>query len=451
MASCKVTHWRKTMQLPSSQKIRKQFARLLQALPAEWKKFLYELKAFHHGGKIQTPEELMRLIFLYCGVDLSTKLVAAELTLSEGEKLTGEAVRQRLIKSLAFMKEILRKLLNMNDISAVSEGLRFLSPDGTELANRYRLHLLIDLFTLQFVDAQVGSKKKGESLKNFQFRRGDVVAPDQGYCSYAGILRTVLEEQADVLMRWKHDLLLYSADEKQEALDLCDILKDQEAGTISSFRVVVKYSKSSRIKDKRQVKGWLYAYKMTEEQAKKSDRKVTKAHKRKNRKLSPRTIFLSQFVLVFTTLPPEILDPASALEVYRCRWQIELAIKRLKGLIELSKFRIISDGPLAEVYIYGKLIYLLLIDKMMRSSFGESLLPLAPTKRKLTPSGPYQLIKKALDSSLIDMTLWRKESFQDALEVLMERPRKRQLQTLPPRVIAFQALFKALEERGEAA
>ncbi len=434
------------MQLPSTRKIAKQFQQLLQALPKEWREFAVELKAFHHSNKIETVEELVWVLLLYCGVDLSTKVVAAQLTLSGGEKITGEAVRQRLIKSLEFVRFLLRNMLNINDISLGPVGLRFLSPDGTELAERYRLHLLLNLFTLELVDAQVGGKEKGESLKNFRFRAGDVVVPDQGYCSYAGVFKTVLEDQANVLMRWKHDLLLYSADEKQEALNLCELLKDLQEGTILTLSVVVKYSETSKNKDKRRVKGWLHAYRMTQEQAAKSERKVTKSHRRKNRKLSDKTVFLSQFILVFTTLSPEVLDPASALEVYRCRWQIELAIKRLKSLIDLNKFRTVSGGPLAEVYIYGKLIYLLLVDQIMRSSFDQESLLLTPSRRKLTPSGPYLLIKKALDSSLIDMTLWRKEAFADALSVLMERPRRRKLQTLPPRVIAFQQLFRDLEE-----
>jgi IS4 transposase len=44
---------------------------------------------------------------------------------------------------------------------------------------------------------------------------------------------------------------------------------------------------------------------------------------------------LSRYLLVLTNLEPDVWTGLQVLELYRCRWQIELAFKRLKGLLKL--------------------------------------------------------------------------------------------------------------------
>jgi hypothetical protein len=48
-----------------------EFAQCLQAFPPEWEALRRELGAFTYAGKIPSPQELLRTIFLYCGPDQS--------------------------------------------------------------------------------------------------------------------------------------------------------------------------------------------------------------------------------------------------------------------------------------------------------------------------------------------------------------------------------------------
>ena len=59
----------------------KQFEELLRELPEDLRELAREFKAFARSRKISTPEELLRLVFLYCGVDGSLREVAGIVTL----------------------------------------------------------------------------------------------------------------------------------------------------------------------------------------------------------------------------------------------------------------------------------------------------------------------------------------------------------------------------------
>jgi len=168
------------------------------------------------------------------------------------------------------------------------------------------------------------------------------------------VLDTVCTRRADVIVRWNHQLPLYEPQEKSRAIDFCAELKSQQPGTLRSFSVIAEYVKKRKNKDKRELGGLLHVSRMTAKEAQAASRKVRRTHQKKQRKLSEKTRFLRQFVLVFTSLSSAVLSGETVLALYRCRWQIELAIKRMKSLINLNKLRAHRGSTLAEVYLYEK-------------------------------------------------------------------------------------------------
>lgn len=71
-----------------------EFEPLVHALPADWEDMMRDLGAFTYAGKIQTPAELLRALFLYGGPDQSLREVAGTLTL-HAERMTDQAVWKR--------------------------------------------------------------------------------------------------------------------------------------------------------------------------------------------------------------------------------------------------------------------------------------------------------------------------------------------------------------------
>ena len=56
------------------------FADLLQDLPPEVAALARKHKAFVRAKKVKTPEELLRLVLLYCGLDQPLRTVAGTFT-----------------------------------------------------------------------------------------------------------------------------------------------------------------------------------------------------------------------------------------------------------------------------------------------------------------------------------------------------------------------------------
>ena len=51
--------------------VEQEFEQFLYALPADWEDMMRNLGAFTYAGKIQSPQELLRALFLYGGPDQS--------------------------------------------------------------------------------------------------------------------------------------------------------------------------------------------------------------------------------------------------------------------------------------------------------------------------------------------------------------------------------------------
>lgn len=429
--------------------VEQEFEQFLHALPADWEVMMRNLGAFTYAGKIRSPQELLRALFLYGGPDQSLREVAGTLTL-HAERITDQAVWKRLQRCAPFLKALVQQML-LEDLPAVPQHLRFLACDGTTVqrpgatSSDYRLHLVINVVTLCMHEIQLTETKQGESLKHYRLQAGDVIVGDQGYCSYSGILDTVCQHKADVIVRWNHQLALYDPHDTTRTIDFCTALKRQAPDTIVSVPVVLKYAETSKTKDTRALRGALHVYRMPDKAAQAARKKVHRKHQKKQRKLSAKTIFLRQFVLVFTSLSSQVLSGATVLAIYRCRWQIELAIKKMKSLISIDKLRTKHRSKLAEVYLYSKIIYLLLVEHHMRTTFGDAWGCL-DQERQGTWWRLYKLLKARLDALVIAQWAWSPARVQEGLHVMMERPRKRKLQCLPSRVVVLQHSPAAFSE-----
>ncbi len=102
----------------------------------------------------------------------------------------------------------------------------------------------------------------------------------------------------------------------------------------------------------------------TEQQHKRLRRKAS----RKGSKTDPRTLRSAGFMMLLTSLPPERAAAAEVVRLYRMRWQVELAFKRLKSLGRFDALPA-SDPRLARTWLLAHLIAAVLIE----TSLGEDL------------------------------------------------------------------------------
>lgn len=72
----------------------------------------------------------------------------------------------------------------------------------------------------------------------------------------------------------------------------------------------------------------------------------------------------AEFVMLLTSLPRRSFPAAKLLALYRLRWQIEIAFKRLKSLVGLDAL-LAKDAALARAAICAKLIVALLTEDLL--------------------------------------------------------------------------------------
>ena len=124
-----------------------------------------------------------------------------------------------------------------------------------------------------------------------------------------------------------------------QPLELGATLKRQHANTLRTLEVVIHSASGVD-----EVRGWVHAHPVSAEQANRARQQCRQRHKTGVPKAA--ALFLAGWVLVFTTLAPAVLSAQTIMALYRCRWQVELAIKRWKSVLAMDALRAKAQSPL---------------------------------------------------------------------------------------------------------
>jgi len=120
--------------------------------------------------------------------------------------ITDQAVAERLRACGPWVKALSRRMLPMSAVDTLPKGLRFVVIDASSLqapgatGTDHRLHIAMDLITLQCVEVLVSDVHMGETLKHCTLGAGDVAVADRGYAHAQG-LREVVQQGAEVIVR----------------------------------------------------------------------------------------------------------------------------------------------------------------------------------------------------------------------------------------------------------
>jgi hypothetical protein len=88
--------------------------------------------------------------------------------------------------------------------------------------------------------------------------------------------------------------------------------------------------------DGRQVAARLCAVRKSPEQARRTRAKIQRKAQRNSVPVKPATLEYADFVVVLATVAASEMSLSLVLEFYRARWQVELAFKRLKSLLQMG-------------------------------------------------------------------------------------------------------------------
>lgn len=405
------------------------FDSFLQELPADYRELAIEFKAFTRSRKIKTPAQLMQVVMSYCGLDAVLRETAGQFTLLE-ERLTDTAIHQRLKACVPWVKALLGRLMGEAAHPLLEGHLRFIIVDGSTVqgpgatGTQYRLHLAIDLVRLDWAYSLVTDEHTGERLTHYPLQDGDVVIADRGYNAVDQWLELADRGVALVIRYNPHGLKLYTAEGKPVELER--LVKETTA-------IDLCLPVQVRNQHRAFLKGYLHARRLPPAQAAEARRRARAAAKKAGRQIQARTLALAGWVLIWTTLPPAVLPTATVMGLYRLRWQVELAIKRLKSILNIDQLRAKKNSALADLYLHGKLLYAWVVEKRLRRRGGHDR-PRLDQPRRATPWRLVKLVQRELTEAIQAAGQWNLSRWSAALQVMQERPRRRTLQTVPERV-----------------
>lgn len=333
------------------------FEQLLSVLPEGWETKAKELGALCRGRKIKRAEDLLRLIFIYMSEGKSFSGTAALLNLSEICSMTKKAVFTRFQKCGAWLQWLCEHIYRNNEMIGTPpewlEERKVYLVDASDEAvygsnkTDYRLHYAIGLFDLSMKEMVLTDIKTGEKISNFhRFGEKDIVIGDRAYCSKQGIAY-LLSNKSDFLFRYKTNFFqLYN--HRRRKVNLLEYFKGMKAGESGEVTLYYEYERRYlplRFCVKRKTKE-------AEEKGLISLQK-TKMRKYGNKELSAAQIAYNRYIILVTSI--EKTEPELLLDLYRQRWHIELAFKRLKSIFKYHEIPVHREQS-ARAWFYGKLL-----------------------------------------------------------------------------------------------
>jgi hypothetical protein len=311
---------------------------------------------------------LLRLALVRGPGGLSVDQTAAWAEMAGVASLSGPSLHDRLHQSVGFLQEITRRLLARPVLAAgLWAGRHLRLADSTSLSEPgsggtdWRVHAVYDLAGGRFTHLELTDGHGGEALDRGAPVAGEVRVGDRGFCNGPALARYLRQSQAvgaDVIVRmtWR-GLKLWDA--AGQRFDLFGLLDDIAApGEMASASVQMQVGKGQARWPLRVI-----AVRLADEQAEANRKRLRQSASRKQTTPEPNSLLAAGFVILATSLPEAAFPAAEVVAVYRLRWQIELAFKRLKSLLHID--RLPTHTPKGgQSWLYAHLILALLCEDL---------------------------------------------------------------------------------------
>lgn len=337
---------------------------VMQMLPADWEAKASELGAVRRQLRgFASVGAMLRVLLIHLADGCSLRETAVRASAGGLAAVSDVAILKRLRSCGAWFEWMAREMAA--DMALPQARHAFLADrrvrlvDGSSVCepgatgSTWRLHYALNLHTLSCDEVHVSEASVGESLTLFDIREGDVIMADRGFAHRVG-LRYAVQRKADVVLRTSlTNLPLH--EQGGEPLPLLALLQTLAVGQAAGWAAVVRDPHGA-------IDVRVCAYKKTAAQSLAAQQAVQKEARKKGRTLRPQTLEAAGYVIVLTTL----MQPSAAaiMEFYRRRWQIELAFKRLKSLLELGHLKK-TDKDAARAWLQGKLLVACMIEKLI--------------------------------------------------------------------------------------
>lgn len=343
-------------------------------LPADLEVSARECGFIRRSSGRASAETWLRMILMHVVGGLSleqTALRAGELGWAD---LSAVALFKRLRSAQRWLAAMCARLLDeqrarLGEAAAWPEGWAVRLIDATDIqepgstGTAWRVHYSLRMPQMVCDHFEITDGKGGEKFGRFAFAEGELAVADRGYSHREGVAH-VLDGGAHVLVRWNPASfpLETRAGRPVDALKWLRSLPGHSSGERAVWFTW----------GERRFKLRLCALRKGRLAAEEARRKARIKARDRGREIRPETLEYAGYVMVLCSPPAARLPRDGALGLYRGRWQVELAFKRLKSLLDAGHVPKESD-PSARAWMQAKVLSALLIERTLWE--GEFLSP----------------------------------------------------------------------------
>lgn len=324
-----------------------------------------ETKAFVRARGIATAVDLLRLILGYCLGGQGLRLTAGWAAAIGLADISNVALLYRLQHCGDWLAALVGRAL-IAGAPAPSRGrvIRIIDatavPQAGAAARRrnrvWRIHSAFDLPAERFGCFELTTHETGEQLDRLPVVPGEIRIADRVYLRPDRIA-AVVAAGGDVLVRagWKSAVWLDAAGER---FDLMAALRQNAERGLIDRPIWLRRQGGPALRLR------LLALKKAPQAAEAARRKARRQAQQGGHQVSQATLEAADWVILVTSLSAADFPTADILALYRLRWRIELAFKRLKSLVGL-RAPPGADPRSARAYLLAHLLMILLLEPLV--------------------------------------------------------------------------------------
>ncbi len=334
---------------------------LCSFLPKGWEQAARECGALTRARGIAGADALLRVLLIHIASGCSlaeTSVRAQQMGLGQ---LNQSAVYKRLRAAEEWLRWMADQMRASLGIVRPQAGQRVRVVDATSISEPgstgtdWRIHYAINLANLQCDFFQLTDVRGGETWRRFPVAPGDILLGDRGYANPNGV-RHVVEAGGDVVVRLNREALPLF-DETEKRLDVVRVARRLKPHQNMECAAWVQNGEGKRIE------GRLMIVRRSKQAAEYARKKLRQQASKKQTNVTDKALEAAQYFFVWTTLPAS-WGRQQVLELYRSRWQIELAFKRMKSIMGLGHLPK-KDPESCRAWLHGKLLTSLLVERMI--------------------------------------------------------------------------------------
>jgi len=330
-------------------------------LPQGWEQKARDCGALTRARGVSGAGTLLRVLLIHIanGCSLAeTSVRAQQMGLGQ---LNPSAVYKRLRAAEEWFRWMAEQMRASLGIVTPKAKRRIRAVDATSISEpgstgtNWRIHYSINLSNLQCDFFTLTDVSGGEAWRRFPVARGDIMMGDRGYSNPNGV-QHVVEAGADVVVRLNRKALpLFDA--KGKRINVVKAAQKLKPTGSAEWAAWVKSEQGKAMK------GRLIAVRRSKQATGYTRKKLKQQASKKQQAVSEESLAAAQYFFIWTTLSFS-WSLQSVLELYRSRWQIELAFKRMKSIMGLGHLPK-KDPESCRAWLHGKLFTSLLVERMI--------------------------------------------------------------------------------------